>query len=749
MQKTRPMMAVISGLVVLNTTICMEENSAADSPSQVTSQFENQTKASVKANQVVFLYNSQNSFSAAAHEAYLEARPTVRSFDINLPYSDTTDWTDEDWESPPPGAVTNFYITPQAYLDHIRQPLLAYIETAPVEILGFVTSRGLPALVSENFQPTGSFHGQSDGVWSSLEGALMKLSINGTKQQFQNPYSKSRGIPVATIRNRACSKPIYFASRLDATWGPNGEAKIDMVRALITRSLDLEVNKLQVTTVVDGPGAECGWPYDAMVNAGADAAQLMYESNWYVYQDQTVAFLHGAKLSGLTWNDCSCTSSSIEDCPRISTEELAYIDYPELIHFGLGRNSLVLCCEEQSGNQCLGVECVDRAYVEDYIAHDAGLFISLESYNGRQMRGAGTSGHGDVLDWISRAGGSFTYGYVNGGVNLAKLPYMADNLYNHGLTWGEASLSGIGILGSEGAPVGDPLARVRVLSPDVNHDQSVDEVDFALVIAHIGRDPSQIVFIDPDVDGNGVIDMTDAKIVRSNTDSRVRNPIAGTNANLPSHDPAECFLTDPNAPADLPNGYVCRGDVNHDEQINKEDYAWVQEYIGCNCPRFDVTQDGVVDQSDLNAIRSNMGPLSVVADVNTDGVVTCSDLWIVQDNIGCDPCSGDFDFECDGVVDLDDTWFVFDFAGLGIDGLINGTVAIDLNGDGVDFECGDLAIIRENFCDIPGECDPAFDVNADGVVNCTDELSYQMVFRHALDGELDNCPGYGCGHCPE
>ena len=85
MQKTRPMMAAISGLVVLNTTICIEQNSDADSPSEVSSQFQNQTKASVKANQVVFLYNSQNSFSAAAHEAYLEARPAVRSFDINLP----------------------------------------------------------------------------------------------------------------------------------------------------------------------------------------------------------------------------------------------------------------------------------------------------------------------------------------------------------------------------------------------------------------------------------------------------------------------------------------------------------------------------------------------------------------------------------------------------------------------------------------------------------------------------------------
>ncbi len=749
MEKKRTIIGTCCAAAIFGVILFMGRDIAADHPAQSISHAQNHNKASVKPNQVIFIYNSQNSFSTAAHEAYLEARPTVRSFDIDLAYTDTTDWTDDDWKSPPVGAVTNFYITPEAYLEHIRQPLLAYIESSSVEILGFVTSRGLPALVSENFQPTGNFHGQSDGVWSSLEGALMKLAVDGTNEQYKNPYAQSVGVPVATIRNRACGVPVYFASRLDATWGPNGEAKIDMVRALITRSLDLKVNKLQVTTVVDGPGAECSWPYGGMVNAGADVAQLMYENHWYVYHDQTVAFLHGAKLSGLAWNDCACTTSSIEDCQRINTEELAYIDYAELIHFGLGRNSLVLCCEEYSGNQCLGVECVDRAYVEDYIAHDAGLFISLESYNGRQLRGAGTSGHGDVLDWISRAGGSFTYGYVNGGVNLAKLPYMADNLYNNGLTWGEASLSGIGMLGSEGAPVGDPLARVRVLSPDVNHDQSVNDVDFALVIAHLGHDPSQIVLIDPDVDGNGIVDMVDAKIVRANTDSRVRYPIPNDDYNLQASDPTECFVTDPEAPAYRPSDYACRGDVNHDEQIDKQDYAWTQQYLGCNCPRFDVTQDGIVDQDDLNAIRLNMGPLSILADVDLDGAVTCADMWIVQDNMGCDPCSDDLDFECNGVVDLDDAWFVFEYAGLSIDGMVDGTVELDLNGDGVMFECGDLAAIRDHFCDVPGTCDPAFDVNADGIVNCTDELSYQMVFRHTLDGELDDCPGYGCGHCSD
>ncbi len=621
--------------------------------------------------EVLLLYNSGHPDSLAIRNAYRTIHPGVREFDLALTYA-----APADPGAPAPGDITQFFITPEAFEAQVRQPLLAYLQNEAPEIIGFVTTRGLPVLISNNFAPPLG-HGNENGVVSGFEGSLARLGLEGPTNLVgtgfrDNPYRDSLNVPFRDFLAAECLKgQLFLVSRLDAT-ATNTQSPLEVVIDLLQRSRNLSVVKDQAHIIIDDTPGGC-----SDLSPTRTGAQRMRDLGWCVFYDETDQFLHGSLGNLADDVGCSCPNT----CQQRTVEQ-QYFDQPELIHAGLGVNHSNLCLLPDSNR-----ECVSKNYVQHYDAHPAGLFISMESFNGVSLWNAG-SNQGNALDWIGYGGGSFTVAHVYG-VFSAFAPQtdlMIANLYEHGMSWGESVFSSLPWLGFHATPIGDPLATITLTtSGNPTPITPCPSLDFTPI-------PPPDFFLPP-------------------TDS--------------------CLLY-----SGVLDTFRCQGDFNGDAVVDIQDLDLVIQNQSCNCLVFDVTQDGVVDHADVAFVAANFKDLG---DVNNDGAVTCADLFLLVENRCTSNCNPAYDLNCDGQVNFSD-WehlvnTIVDLSGVGV------VIELDYDSNGF-LNCLDLQLLHDNISS-PAN-DPVFDLNGDGLVDCNDEWLYEWMI---LNFGGSPCVGLGCEGC--
>jgi hypothetical protein len=693
-------------------------------------------QADLLPHEVVVVWNSNDATSTAIKNAYVAVRPGVRTFNINRVNSVVPDLN-----NPPELAMTSTMITPRAYEEWIREPLAAFVETQAPETLCFATTRGVPVLISTDFSP-GTGHGTENGVLASVEGALTILRVESFDSlQFSgaraNPYRVKINIPFRDfVQNECIAGRFFMASRLDAGPGP-GTTALTEVLAMINRSQSLVVNKFGVNVIVDDVAMGCG-----PMSASRAAGQLMRDAGWLVWYDGTDEFLHGPQVELIDDPQCPCPSS----CQEIGFESF-YDAYPDISHASLGRNHLFLC------DPTADRECVSSTYVQQLSAHPAGVFASVESFNGLGLWGGSTAGQGNGLDWLGYAGGSFAllHGYGHFTADAPKLDGVLLNFYQHRMSWAEAAASSLIKIGFVTVPIGDPLATVHVQNPDVTGDGTVDAADLQLLFSVLSGTAEDILVDRNDFDLDGVVTLDDAAVILE-VFGRVRptnaaNPIPiGTLKGLEAEG---CELYGLQS---LP--LLAEGDVNGDLVIDAADVELLQQVIPCQCLEVDVNGDGLIDQIDIDIASDTGDPL----DVDGDGIVTCMDMYEIFSNQCFSNCGASpYDLTGDGQVNF------FDFNLLaqelvdtsGIMSLFD----LDFDNNGT-INCIDVGMVRDNYCDnqatsgatqggaSEGSCfDPQFDINNDGVVNCTDEWHVEWVLM-TLGGQPCTDDGLGCGQCP-
>jgi len=682
--------------------------------------------------EVVVVWNSRDATSTAVRDAYVAARPGVNSFDINRAYA-----IPPDLNNPPSLAMTATLITPNAFESWIRLPLLNFIESQAPDTLCFVTTRGVPALITEDFSP-GAGHGTENGVFASMESALTVIGIESFRPGFFsgariNPYFGAIDTSFRSFVDDNCLRGRFFmATRLDASAGP-GATATNEVFDLIDRSTALTVNKFGVNIVVDDVAGGCG-----IMAPSREAAQRMRNAGWLVWYDGSSAFLHGPSVEFAPDPDCPCP----QNCQLLDFESL-YNDYPDMTHAGMGTNHEVLCSDGEER------ECVSSTYVQDFAADTAGVFASLESFNGLTLWGGSTVGQGNGLDWLSYAGGSFAllhgYGHFSG--DAPQLDFAMLNLYEHRLSWAEAAMSSSVKVGFVTVPIGDPLATVNVINPDVVTDGTIDINDLEAIFDALSNPVDNVVADRMDLDDDGAVTLDDAVFVLDvfgrTRPTDATNPISVGTLKGFIAEPCTLYTF-----TELP--LLSNGDVNGDLVVDEEDVALLEQVLPCQCLQLDVNNDGVIDEADI-AIADDAGdPL----DVNNDGAVTCLDLYEVLDN-QCNGNCGDtpYDLNGDTVVNTADVTILADLlvdtSGIG------SVLELDMNCDS-QFNCEDVAVIRANATaniDPPGVpvagcANDQYDINDDGVVDCTDEWIAEWLL--IINNVIDSCEdvGLGCGQCP-
>lgn len=672
-------------------------------------------------NEVLLLWNSLDSEgeSEAIRDAYLAAHPGVLDLDLAIvpdPPSDP--------DNPHALAVTRYLIAPEAFEQFIRQPVVGFLDTntAADDVIAFVTTRGLPVLVTTDFDlpPGGHFNNLNSPVLSGVEGRLAMLGVERPlTDTVSNPYRRALNYPFRDFLDDTCLKgDMFLVSRLDGSRIPGSQTHVQVIEALIERSLNLTLNKYLVTFVLDENhhGTVCRF------DTSEAGARFMYDNGWCVYYDTTNTFLHGANLaSGQPAQGCDCVDPNdpnADDCQWL-TDELLYTDYPEIVHATLGKNhaSNQIC----PGNES---ECISRDYVRDYNAHPAAFFTSRESFNGKTMHtGNDSTSHGSVLDWIAYAGGSFGAANVYGAqsANVVKSDEVVANLYEYGMSWGESVFSSMPRLGGIQAAIGDPLATVTVYDPDLNGDGYVDEVDLLLFL--IGAAPGA------DINGDGVIDGEDQQIIEDAI-ARGQCPVS----TVPTGELGE----NPYGPGDCHRWFIgspdCFGDLNDDTRIDDTDVGIIEDRLGCPCPTYDYDGDGLVDKDDVQFVQDRVGTgMAEFADYNVNGVVDCDDIYLIAANYCEQNCNPKFDFTCDGKVNHNDVSYVLQF-------LVH-TPEYNVNGDLV-VDCNDIFAVLDNFCE--EDCIPIYDVNCDAKVNVTDALDILLfIAPEIFDGTHGTCLAYG------
>ena len=237
------------------------------------------------------------------------------------------------------------------------------------------------------------------------------------------------------------------------------------------------------------------------------------------------------------------------------------------------------------------------------------------------------------------------------------------NLYERGLTWAEASASGVS--GRLETVIGDPLARVTVYNPDLDDDGIVYFDDVNLMLASISASN-----LEHDLNGDGVVDLDDLEIVL--------DAFGRSKGSAPAFSPSNPEWLTPwaNAGAFIPGR--CSGDMNGDLVIDFADINILASYVtDGSCPDLlflgDLNNDGVVDASDTAIVTANFG--RKIGDFNNDGfmdeddfALLCAQVWTIDPSIFTDPdicdllpppytCVGwdaKFDLDCNGIIDCRD-----------------------------------------------------------------------------------------------
>ncbi len=647
-------------------------------------------RADLQEDQVLLLWNgdSTNDISEGIRNRYVQIHPGVHDLNLNLTYIDINSI---DPENPPADSATEKFITPLAFEARVRQVILDYIEQNQLSITCFVTTRGVPALVTSNFAPPGGLHGTSTGVKSSFESALSMLGLRGPDGPgtfwFWNPYRGSVNVSFDDFAQSECLEGVVFmASRIDGGTR-SGMSQLQVATALLDRTAALPVvNKFLVTIVMDDtPPNPNACASLAATRAGAAA---MREQRWCVFYDQSPRFLNGASEPAPN-GDCPCTLPDGSDCEVFEAAyEGHYSVWPELVHSGLGSihdNASYACVSPEND-----YECVSRQYARYYNAHPAGLFSTVESFNGIPLWGGSTS-HGNGLEWIGYSEGSFALLNAYGPFDLhPPVDSAMLNLYVHGLSWGEAALSAVPRLGYMSTPIGDPLATVQVFDPDLDGDGFVSLFDVSTAInIHLQQRPDSSKTSGasslggpsapppaPPSGGSSSAGPASEFAPALGLPDDIGSLLPGILQALgryyapPSYGeiPEEAFPTPLVVGCDFldavagPSIYRCLGDLNFDLEVDDEDLALFQHYEPCGCDTLDLNGDTLIDAQDL-AIVSTPQSLASLADADDSGTVDCDDYDFILANFCSSGCDPELDFNCDGVIDFLDAFLIESLVG--------------------------------------------------------------------------------------
>lgn len=593
-------------------------------------------------NEVLLLWNSQDSDSYWIRYAYKAIHPNVKEYDLNINYA----------ALPAPVEINEHYITKSKFhqLFYRRDasdaltPFEYVLTISEPQVRSIAVTRGLPAAIAENTddfaaQPVIGDPPTCTLLWGSFEAALANHEFDATLGTFGVRASCAgnllSGRPNKYFRRRisfsdefVCAGPtpmspgpggMYLVSRLD---GADYLATI----AMIAHAQSLRINKFGVNIVFDleAPGGIAEYDYAA-------AARRLFDSGWCVLYDNTSEFVHGpADMS--TWTGPFSCCSVAPPGGQFDADDVPFAAWPLL---GLGTVGHHHACQAIMGCAVTNNEPASRDYAGKYGASVGGVFVSYESYNGWKLHEPGVSPfeQGSVVDWISGSSGSFAIGNIQEptGSNVAELGYLLPNLLDNGLTWGEAAYSSLYELAQYQTPLGDPLARVVAFSPDVNEDRQVNQTDLDLVTSG-----------SIDVNLDGVFDGVDvAEVVRTMGRSCAQSPPV------------------PNPAPALPRlGRVACGDLNGDGLVNEGDLGAFLPHWGERCFGADLTGDLLVDGADLGVLLG-IFPWCI-GDLNGDGLKNSVDyalmdaLLLAHNDQVCSPDNGYsklYDFNCDGCVD--------------------------------------------------------------------------------------------------
>lgn len=655
-------------------------------------------KADIEEADVLLLWNHYSDTSTAIRDKYVDVHPDVAELDLDFCYSSELPEFKCIPNPPDPGVfVTQFHISPSGFFALIAEPVRAFLaqpKNANIKVI--VTTRGLPAMITRDFLlPTPCRFDQHRSVESLLSMIGFVEDVEDVMLKFPNPYYGTINKPFDEWLEGECGNDglsyagkLFLVSRLDSSAPPGTESELQGVLDLLSRQY--EVNKFLAAPVLDDRENNNGNPC-WMLCLARQGLQAMSAAGWPVWYDDTDEFLHGPDIDA--------------GCGVLGDAEEPYIDMPELVHVTPGSHHYdgATYCGTASP-----VDFVCGDYVKSYMPHSAGLFISIESYNGWSLHGGSSqAGQGLVLDWIAKGGG-FTAGNVDepGSVGECVIgDYVLPNLYVHGLSWGEAIASSIPSLGFVVTAVGDPLAVVKVLDPDLNHDCSVDQDDVEIQT----NNPV-------DITGDGIINGKDMQVILDAYGNECPPP-----PGFPVLQPhrRNCRRGPlPASPGLLPSTWLCFGDVNGDAVVDPGDRYMIEWAItnGCDCPDFDVNGDGILSNADIG------DPVDwVLGDVDEDSDVDCDDLTFIFHEMPDLDCIGN---DVQKAVDA-----YVRFRG-------------DFNYDG-QLDCDDLAILQAHPYlqnpPIPQIYDQTYDLNCDNLVRpCQHDPE--------CDGYLlVNNPSYLCG----
>jgi hypothetical protein len=594
--------------------------------------------AALVENEVLLLYNSHNAESAAIHSAFFDAHPGIQRYDLNLDYKTVPEYPRQ--VTPPDDGINNQYITPETFtaLFGPDSEFRGFVTDRP-EILAIVTTRGLPAAVSDNFDPdprTGS--PPISGIWCGFEAALSHPGLPGFNNspflQTPNPYVTSSQ-PFANYLEKSCETggpcrgDYYLVSRLDASvpgedYDGDGDIdEIDGVVAIIQRAEPKGINRYATSFVFDIFSDN---PYGLMSNYRSALAAL-WMGNWCVLYDDSEVFIHGP------------------GDPEFDPEtDGLFSSYPIV---GLAT----------TGTNHGGPEPIGRHYAGNYETSTYAVFNSLESGNGWTLHAPGEYAwnQGQVLDWLALSGGTFAIGNIQepASSNVCLNHPLFSNFFVAGLSWGEAVYTALPVLGQYQTPIGDPLARVIAYDADINDDRLVDLNDLSLVLAQMGTSGPE-----GDINEDGWVDESDLQLVQDaygrDCSSSPLTPLPGTGI----------------------------GDLNGDCVIDQEDLAILLAHYG-PCPPpppedpdqrciGDLNGDLVVDDADLDILLAHYD--TVVGDVDGNGIVDQTDMDRVL--AAYNTCDGDPGYDADadidnsGCVDMTDLSYVlacFGYNGLSVE----------------------------------------------------------------------------------
>jgi hypothetical protein len=394
---------------------------------------------------------------------------------------------------------------------------------------------------------------------------------------------------------------MYLVTRLD---GGSEQATLDLVARSTSKQ---PINPYLGWVVLDQDGAT-GYYVDAIVR------NLLYDLSFCVHFDSTLEFRHGP-------GDPAFNATS--DGPYTAAFSTIFIATTGKHH-------------------STSLETITPRYAEYFNPHPAGVFWSLESFNGWELHSPVTGsngngvGQGNGLDWLA-SGGSFAFVHVDepGAFGAALSGRFVRAYFSLGLTFAEAAYISIPLLARNTA-IGDPLARAVIWNPDVNNDHRVDTIDRTLVAA---RDPSA------DINGDGVVDAADDAIINATPDRDC------------SISPAPSAPGTPVPPDESGNfSFRCHGDVNLDLYVDFDDLSILLGAQGSVCPAADVNGSGLVDFADINMMLTYYG--AYWPDVDDSGVLDCVDAQTVLNSVGLTSSDPGFDprvdMNCDGLIDCTD-----------------------------------------------------------------------------------------------